>query len=116
MLLYFVYVIAGIYINIIASRGINQCDNQVKYTLKTKTSNRVIIKSELNRKIIAIESCLSFGFLITLIITVMGFTFIKQSQTGIWYYIYTIGFTLIPLLFAWQCYRTIQVSQKIDNL
>ncbi len=116
MLLYFVYVIAGIGISIIASRSIAKCRNMVEYIQREKGSNRVIIKTELTQKILSIQSYLSFGFLVSLIITAMGFMIIEQHQSGILYYILTRCFSLIPLLFAWQCYRSLQVSQEIDKL
>ena len=116
MLLYFVYVIAGIGISIIASRSIAKCRNMVEYIQREKGPNRVIIKTELTQKILTIQSYLSFGFLVSLIITAMGFMIIEQHQSGILYYISTGCFSLIPLLFAWQCYRSLQVSQEIDKL
>ena len=116
MLLYFVYVIAGIYINIIASRGITKCQNKAESTQNKKGPNQVIIRTEQTQKILAIQSYLSFGFWVSLIITFMGLIIIEHKLSGIYYYLASAFFTLIPLLFAWQCYRTIQVSQKIDNL
>ena len=116
MLLYFIYVIAGIYISIIASRGIAKCRNMVEHIQREKGPNRIIIKVELEQKILGIQGYLSFGFLVSLIITPMGFMLIEQHQSGILYYISTSCFTLIPLLFAWQCYKSINVSQQIDNL
>ena len=116
MLLYFVYVIAGIGISIIASRGITRCQNKVENFQIRKGHNRVIIKEELAQKILAIQSYLSFGFLVSLIITAMGIIIIEKHLSGMWYYISTVGVSIVPILFAWQCYKTIQVSQKIDNL
>lgn len=116
LLTFIIYIAACIGIDVYALSGLRKCNKEVDYTVKQKISHRVIVKVCLDKKIVEIQSFLSFGFVVSLIIAFMGFFLAEQFSSRLWACSVPSILILVSVLFGLLCIASIYVSRKIDKL
>ena len=116
LLTFIIYIAVCIGGDVYAFCGLRKCNKEVDYTIKQKISHRVIVKVCLDKKIVAIQSFLSFGFVVSLIVAFMGFFLAEHFPSKLWVCSIPPILILVSVLFALLCAASIYVSQKIDKL
>lgn len=95
---------------------LKKCENKVGETLK-KTVNRIVIKVQLEKRIIEIQGFLFFGFVVAAVVLFMWWSELSwYVYVKFWYYLVSAGLILVPILFGLLFHRSIKIFEKVDKL